>query len=309
MKSPRQGYADGLVELGRKIVVLTADVGKSLKLEEFQKKFPDRFFNFGIAEQNMMSAAAGLAISGEIPFVSGLSIFTLARAWEQLRIIALSNLNVKIGGSHSGLSNFKDGATHQMLEDIALTRVLPNLTVIVPCDYFQTKRAVIEAAKIKGPVYIRFSRNEVPTITAKRKFEIKKAEILREGKDVAIIACGNMVFEALKAAENLSKRKISAMVINLHTIKPIDKKTILRVAYKTKAIVTAEEHQIVGGLGSAVAEVLAQTPFPIVFVGVKDKFGQCGKLEELMREYGLTSKDIEKAVKKVIKLKKCKRLR
>ena len=306
----RAAFGDAILALGRKdkrIVALSADLAESTKVSGFAKEFPDRFFQIGIAEQNMMNIAAGLSTTGKIPFVATFSIFATGRAWEQMRTaVCYAKMNVKIIGSHSGLSNGGDGASHQALEDIAITRVIPNLKVIVPCDYVEAVKAVIEASKTEGPVYIRLSRDASPVITRETtRFRIGDAEVFRIGKDVSIIACGKMVAIALDAAEELKKESIYAGVINLHTIKPIDSKTILNAAKETGAIVTAEEHQIHGGMGSAVLEVLAESSNPVLvaMVGVKDRFGQSGKTPELMKEYGLSKDDIKKAVREVMKKK------
>ncbi|MFH1664047.1 MAG: transketolase family protein [archaeon] len=310
-KTPnRDGYGKGLKKLGEtnpNVVALCCDLTESTRVEWFKQKFPERFIEVGVAEQNMMSVAAGLAAEGKIPFVSSYAVFSPGRNWDQLRVsVCYSEANVKIQGAHAGISVGPDGATHQALEDLAITRCIPNLTVVVPCDAIEGEKATIESAEIKGPVYLRFGREKIPTITTeKTPFKTGKAEIFRTGKDVTIIACGIMVFEALKAAEELEKENIDAMVINNHTLKPIDEKTLIKAAKQTNAVVTAEEHQVIGGLGSAVAEVLSQNyPVPIKFVGIKDRFGESGKPEELLEKFGCTSKDIVKAVKEVIEMKK-----
>lgn len=279
----RFGYGDGLVALGNddpNVVVLGADLTSSLCADRFQKKFPDRFIQIGIAEQDMMGVAAGLSLVGKIPFVSTYGVFCTGRAWDQLRTtVAYAKLNVKIGSGHGGISVGPDGATHQALEDIAITRTIPNMTVIVPADYHETLKATIASARIDGPVMIRFGREKVPVITTPHTpFEIGKAEIYRDGEDVSIIACGVMVYQALMAAEKLAGEGISAQVINCHTVKPIDKETILAAARKTGAVVTAEEHQVMGGFGSAVTEVISQNyPVPVKMVGIQDSFGESGK--------------------------------
>jgi transketolase len=306
----RQGWADALIELGEKdkrIVVLDADLAKSTLTCQFQEKFPDRFFDMGIAEQNMINVAGGLSLTGMIPFVTTYGVFVSGRAWEQIRTsICYGKLNVKLGGAHGGISVGPDGATHQALEEIAVMRVLPNMTVIVPTDYYETKKAVLAAAAINGPVYIRFGREKVPVVTTKdTPFEIGKAIIMKKGKDVSIIACGVMVAEALDAAEELNKQGIDAEVINLHTIKPIDRDTILTSVKKTGRVVTAEEHQLAGGMGSAVTEILAQEfPVPVAMVGIHDTFGESGQPRELMEKYGITSKEIIAQALKVIARKK-----
>lgn len=281
--------------------MLTCDLADSTRASWFQKEFPDRFIEVGVAEQNLMGISAGLAKEGKIPFACSYAEFNPGRNWEQLRIsVCYNNLNVNVQGCHAGITVGADGATHQMLEDIALTRSLPNMTVIVPCDALEAQKAVIASARIKGPVYIRCGRAKTPFITKKQsKFRVGKADIMKEGRDVCIIACGIMVNEALEAAEQL-RPKINAAVINCHTIKPIDKKTIIKYAKKAKAIVTAEEHQINGGLGSAVAEVLAENyPVKMKRVGILDRFGESGKPRDLMKKYKITSRDIVKAVKQL----------
>jgi len=308
-KPTRSGYGKGLVELGKKdknIVALCADLTDSTKVGDFRKEFPDRFIEVGIAEQNMMGLAAGLALVGKIPFISTYAVFCPGRNWDQLRIsVAYNNIPVKLTGAHSGVSVGADGATHQALEDIAITRCLPNMTVLAPCDFIETRKATIAAAATKGPVYLRFAREATPVFTTEETFfEIGKANIFREGKDVAIIACGPLVHEALLAAESLAEENISVAVVDNHTIKPMDEKTITEIAEKTGAVVTAEDHQIMGGMGSAVAEVLAKNcPVPMEMVGVQDRFGESGTPEELMTLFKLTAEDIKKAVKKVLKRK------
>jgi transketolase len=302
----REAYGEALAELGEEIkdiVVLDADLSKSTKTSVFAKKFPERFFNMGIAEQNLMGTAAGLATCGKIPFASTFAIFATGRAFEQIRnSICYPNLNVKIAATHAGITVGEDGATHQSIEDIALMRALPNMTVISPADATETKKAVRAAAQMKGPVYLRLGRHPVDTIFGEGyEFKPGKGVILREGRDVAIIATGVMVAEALKAAEILEKDGINAMVVNIHTIKPIDEEVILKAA-ECGAIVTAEEHSIIGGLGSAVAEVLSEKkPVLIKRIGIKDVFGMSGKPEELMKAYGLTAEDIAEAVRSLKK--------
>ena len=309
-KATRFGFGEGLVELGKKndkIFVLGADTVSSVAINGFQKEFPERFANVGIAETNLLGMAAGLAVAGFIPFVSTYGVFASGRPWEQIRTtICYSNLNVKIGGSHSGLMVGPDGATHQALEEISIMRCLPNMTVLVPCDLTETKKATIAAADYNGPVYIRYGRENIPIITDdKTPFEIGKAVQMKGGKDVCIMACGSMVYESLMAAEILEKEGIKARVLNIHTIKPIDKKAIIDAAKDCGAIVTAEEHQIFGGFGSAVAEVVvANCPVPMEFVGVNDTFGESGKPADLIVKYGLKDVNIVEAVKKVLKRKK-----
>ncbi|MDR2427858.1 MAG: transketolase family protein [Endomicrobium sp.] len=308
-KATRFGFGEGLVELGKensKIFVLGADTSSSVAINTFRDMFPDRFLNVGIAETNLLGMAAGLAVAGFIPFVATYGVFAAGRPWEQIRTtICYSNLNVKIGGSHSGLMVGPDGATHQALEEIAIMRCLPRMKVIAPCDVVETKKAVIASAYANGPVYIRYGRENTPIFTNDSSpFEIGKANILREGNDVAIMACGTMVYEALMAAELLEKKGIKARVVNVHTIKPIDEKAIISAAKECGAIVTAEEHQIYGGFGSAVAEVLVKNyPVPVEMVAVNDTFGESGNPMDLMTKYGLRDVNIVKAVQNVLKRK------
>ncbi|MHB8871769.1 MAG: transketolase family protein [Candidatus Doudnabacteria bacterium] len=308
-KATRDGYGDALVELGEKnpnVVVLTGDLSESTRAQAFQKKFPERFFDVGVAEQNMMGIAAGLALAGKIPFVSSYATFSPGRNWDQLRVsVAYSQANVKIAGAHTGVSVGPDGATHQALEDIALTRVLPGLVVIVPCDYIQTKQATLAAAAYKGPVYFRFTREKSPIITTPETgFEIGKAQVMRDGKDVVVIGCGPVLYNAFLAAKDLEKQGISVMVVNNHTIKPIDSETIIAAAKKCGAVVTLEEHQISAGAGSAVCEVLAKNyPVPVEMVGMPDSFGESGQPEELIQKFGMDSESIKKAILKVIQRK------
>lgn len=311
-KPTRYGYGDGLVELGKEnsnVVALCADLTDSTRTGEFKKVFPERFIEIGIAEQNMMSMAAGLSLVGKIPFISTYAVFCPGRNWDQLRVsVAYNNANVKFTGAHSGVSVGPDGATHQALEDIALTRCLPNVTVLAPCDYLETKKATIAAGRMEGPVYLRFAREATPVFTTDdTPFEIGKANIFREGNDATIIACGPLVYEALLAAEELSKENINVQVIDNHTIKPLDEETIIKAAEKTGAIITAEDHQVMGGMGSAVAETLAKNfPVPMEMIGAQNRFGESGSPEELMKLFGLTMRDIIKAVKKTLERKnKC----
>ncbi|MGI6424541.1 MAG: transketolase family protein [Tepidanaerobacteraceae bacterium] len=302
----REAYGEALAELGEEmkdIVVLDADLSGSTKTAVFGKRFPERFFNMGIAEQDLMCTAAGFATCGKIPFASTFAIFATGRAFEQVRnSICYPELNVKVAATHAGLTVGEDGATHQAIEDLAIMRALPNMTVINPADAVEAKKAVRAAALHKGPVYLRFGRLAVETIFDESyEFEIGKGKVLKEGSDVAIIATGIMVSEALKAAKLLEDDGINAMVINIHTLKPIDEDIILKAA-ECDAIVTAEEHSIIGGLGSAVAEVLAEKkPTPMRRIGVKDKFGQSGKPGELLELYNLTAKDIVKAAQELKK--------
>ena len=308
-KATRFGFGEGLVELGKKddkIFALGADTVSSVAMDGFQRKFPERFVNVGIAETNLLGVAAGLSIVGFIPFVSTYGVFASGRPWEQIRTtICYSKLNVKIGGSHSGLMVGPDGATHQALEEISIMRCLPNMTVLVPCDLIETKKATIAAAYYNGPVYIRYGRESIPIITEdKTPFEIGKAIKMKDGKDVCIMACGSMVYEALMAAEILEKENIKARVLNIHTIKPMDKQAIIEATKDCGAIVTVEEHQIFGGFGSAVAEVVVSNkPVPMEFVGIKDTFGESGKPADLIAKYGLKDINIVEAVRKVLKRK------
>jgi transketolase len=310
MKATRDGYGEALVELGKKnpnVVVLGADLTDSTRTQWFAEKYPERFFQIGIAEQDMLNTAAGLALTGKIPFVSTYGVFVAGRAWDQIRTtVCYTELDVKIGGAHGGVSVGPDGATHQALEEIALMRVLPNMKVIVPCDALETYKATMKSAELKGPVYIRFGREKIPVVTKPdTPFEFGKAATFRDGTDVSLIACGYMVFEALKAAEELEKKKISARVINLHTIKPIDKEAIAKAARETGAIVACEEHQVMAGVGSAIAEVVVEhSPVPMEFIGIQDRFGESGTPEELIKEFNLDASDIIKAAEKVLKRKK-----
>jgi transketolase len=305
----REAYGKALVKLGeqnKNIVVLDADLSKSTKTAEFARVYPERFFNVGIAEQNLMGTAAGLSAAGKIPFASTFAIFAVGRAFEQIRnTIAYPKLNVKIAATHAGITVGEDGASHQTVEDISLMRSVPNMTVIVPCDAAETEGAVNAALEISGPVYLRLGRIAVPQINKESyRFEIGKAVILREGNDVTLIGTGIMVNTCLEAAEILQSKGIKAAVINMHTIKPIDEETIEDFARKTGAVVTAEEHSIIGGLGSAVAEVLGERcPVPLKRIGIRDVFGESGKPEELLIKYSLTAADIIQAAQKVIERK------
>lgn len=311
MVATRQGYGEGLVVAGEKderVVVICADLTESTRSILFKEKFPERFIEVGVAEQAMATIAVGMAVYGKVPFISSFAIFSPGRNWEQIRTtICLNDVPVKIAGSHSGLSAGLDGATHQALEDIALMRTLPNMTVIAPCDSIETKRAVFEAAKTPHPVYIRFERDATPVLTSEKSpFKIGRAEILWEAKgpQVAIIVCGPLVYEALLAARELDKKGIEVLVINSHTIKPIDERTIIHSAKITGAVVTVEEHQVTGGLGGAVAEVLAKSyPVPIEFIGMPDSFGESGAPDELLEKYKMKAKNITEAVKRAISRK------
>lgn len=302
----RDAYGEALAELGavnENIVVLEADLSKSTKTNDFKKVYPERFFNMGIAEQNLLGTAAGFAAAGKIPFASSFAVFATGRAYDQIRnSIAYPNLNVKIAATHAGLTVGEDGGSHQMLEDIALMRALPNMTVIVPADGVETKQAVKAAAAYEGPVYIRMGRPKVPVLFGDDyKFEIGKGIVLKEGSDVTIVATGIMVSKAVEAAEQLATEGISVAVVNISTIKPLDVDLIITQAQKTGAVVTCEEHNIYGGLGSAVAEVLVENcPVPMMRVGVADKFGESGLPDELLEKYGLTANNIVTQAKAVI---------
>ncbi|MCK5758708.1 MAG: transketolase family protein [Clostridiales bacterium] len=304
----REAYGNALVEFGvnEKIVVFDADLSKSTKTASFQAKYPERFFNMGIAEANMMCAAAGMATCGKIPFASTFAIFAAGRACEQVRnSICYPKLNVKIGATHAGVTVGEDGASHQMLEDISNMRVLPNMTIINPADAVETRLAVKAAIEYDGPVYLRLGRLAVPVIFDETyKFEWGKGVQIREGSDITIVATGLMVHEAIEAHDILKEKGISARVINIHTIKPLDNEIIEKAARETGAIVTAEEHNIIGGLGGAVCERLAETyPIPVLRIGTKDKFGKSGKPPLLLEEYELTAKDIAKKAEAVIAMK------
>ena len=306
LKCTREACGNALVEVGKKYpeaVVLSADLSGSTRTDEFARVFPDRFFNMGVAEANMVNTAAGLALAGKIPFATSFAIFATGRVWEQVRnTIGYAGLNVKIIATHSGLSVGPDGSSHQGIEDIALMRLIPGMTVLAPSDAVETPKAIFAAARIKGPVYIRLARVKLPVVTsAADPFNIGQANILRSGRDAVIIACGSMVAPALAAADRLSSENISPTVINMHTIKPLDKAIIIKEARSSGAIVTAEEHLVAGGLGSAVAEVVSQNcPVPIEMVGIQDQFGQSGEAADLLKAYHLTADDIYQSVKKVI---------
>jgi len=305
----RAGFGDALVALGSKdarIVALTADLAESTHVLPFAKRFPERFVECGVAEQDMIGVAAGLALAGKIPFAASYAVFSPGRTWDQIRVsVCYSNANVKIVGSHAGITVGSDGATHQALEDIAILRVLPNMAVVVPCDAIEAGKATAAIAKRSGPAYLRLARPSTPVITNDRTpFEIGKANILRAGTDVTIIACGPLVYEALIAARMLEAKKISAEVINAHTIKPFDAKTLAASARKTRAVVTVEDHQMAGGLFGIVAETLARSlPAPIEPVGMPDAFGESGEPHQLLKQFGMTEEDVARAAVRVIKRK------
>lgn len=305
-KDTRSGFGDGIVEAARKnenIVALTADLLGSMKLQQFIKEFPGRFIQVGIAEANMMGIAAGLTIGGKIPFTTTFANFSTGRVYDQIRqSIAYSNKNVKICASHAGVTLGEDGATHQILEDIGMMKMLPGMTVIVPCDYNQTKLATIAVAEYEGPVYLRFGRPSWPIFTsAVEPFVIGKAQKFSEGTDVSIFACGHLVWNAIQAGVALQERGISVEVINLHTVKPLDEEAVLNSIRKTKCAVTAEEHNIYGGMGDAVAQVAAKHfPIPIEYIGTKDTFGESGTPMELLKKYGMDVTDIIAAAEKVM---------
>jgi len=304
-KDTRSGFGDGLYELGLKnknVVGLCADLTGSLKMNKFQDEFPDRFFQMGIAEANMISMAAGLATAGKIPFTGTFANFSTGRVYDQIRqSVAYSDKNVKICASHAGLTLGEDGATHQILEDIGLMKMLPGMTVINPCDYNQTKAATIAIADHEGPVYLRFGRPKWPIFTEEGTFEIGKALHMRSGTDVTIFATGHLVWNSLEAAKALAEEGISAEVINIHTIKPLDNKAILDAVAETKCVVTAEEHQMNGGLGDSICQLLARhTPLPVEMVAVNDSFGESGNPMELLEKYGLGIKDVVAAAKRAI---------
>lgn len=305
-KDTRSGFGEGLLEAGKrnaKVVGLCADLTGSLKMGDFQKAFPERFFQVGIAEANMIGLAAGLSIGGFIPFTGTFANFSTARVYDQIRqVVAYSNKNVKICASHAGVTLGEDGATHQTLEDVGMMRMLPNMTVIVPCDFNQTKAATLAVAEHNGPVYLRFGRPKVANFTpADEPFIIGKAQMIKEGADVSIFACGHLVWKAIEALPILQEMGINAEIINIHTIKPIDTEAILKSVEKTGCVVTAEEHMRNGGLGDSIAQLLAlKNPKPIEMVAVNDVFGQSGTPDELLRLYHLDTPDIVEAAKRAI---------
>lgn len=309
-RAARDGFGEGLVLAAQKdgrIVGLCADVSESTRMSEFKKAFPDRYVQLGVHEQLLAAAAAGLALAGKTPFIAAYAVFSPGRSWEQVRTnICINNACVKIVGTHAGVNVGPDGATHQALEDMAIMRALPNMTVIAPCDAIEARKATLAVAKRPGPAYLRLGRGKTPVITTdSTPFRIGKAQIFRRGRDAAIIACGSLVQPALEAAEELAKEGLDCLVLNCHTIKPLDAAAVAAAAKQCGAVVTAEEHQVHGGLGSAVAEALAaRCPVPMEFVGVRDAFGESGEAFELMRHFGLTAADIKKAVKKAVARKR-----
>ncbi|MDP7140832.1 MAG: transketolase family protein [Candidatus Woesearchaeota archaeon] len=300
----RDGFGNALTKLGedKRIVVLDADLSESTRSKKFKDLYPDRFFNMGVSEQDMIGTAAGLAISGKVPFACTFAVFATGRVYDQIRVsVAYSNANVKIIGTHAGLLTGEDGASHQALEDVALMRALPNMTVIQPADALEAEKAVEAIIKHEGPVYLRLGRAKIPTITSEnQEFEIGKGTVLKEGSDITIIASGIMVHKALEATELLEQENIKAKVINIHTLKPIDKELIINSAKQTKAIITVEDHSVIGGLGSAVAEVLSENhPTKLKRIGVQDKFGESGSSDELYKKYNMDVEDIVKAAKEL----------
>ena len=308
-KDTRSGFGAGLLEAGREcgdVVAMCADLTGSLKMDAFRKEFPDRFFQAGIAEANMISVGSGLATAGKIPFVGSFAEFVTGRVYDQVRqSVAYTGANVKIAASHAGITLGEDGATHQVMEDLGLMKMLPGMVVINPCDYNQTKAATIAAARYDGPVYLRFGRPSVPVFTpADQKFEIGKAVKMIEGSDVVIFATGHLVWRAVEACEALEDRGISVELVNIHTIKPLDEEAVLESARKCGCVVTAEEHLMNGGLGDSVSQLLARhAPMPVEYVAVNDKFGESGKPDELMKKFGRDSVDIIAAVERVMKRK------
>ncbi|MBN9483393.1 MAG: transketolase [Bacteroidetes bacterium 43-93] len=309
-KETRGGFGEGIAEVARRnenVVALTADLAGSLKLNEFIKQFPERFVQCGIAEANMIGVAAGMTIGGKIPYTTTFANFSTSRVYDQIRqSVAYSGKNVKICASHAGLTLGEDGATHQVLEDIGMMKMLPGMTVIVPCDFNQTKAATIAIADHQGPVYLRFGRPKWPNFTAEdQKFEIGKAQVLAEGKDISIFACGHLVWLAVEAAKALEAKGISVELINIHTIKPLDEEAVLKSIQKTGCIVTAEEHQANGGLGDSIAQAAAKHhPVPHEYVAVNDTFGESGQPKELLKKYGLSTEAIIAAAEKALARKK-----
>lgn len=312
-QATRDGFGEGIVlaaQENSQVVGLTADLTESTRMEDFAKKYPERFFQVGVAEQNMMGIAAGLALSDKIPFIASYATFSPGRNWDQLRVsVCYSQANVKIAGCHSGISVGPDGATHQAMEDIAITRVLPNLTVIYPCDAIEARKATLAAAHHAGPVYLRLARAKTALITTEMSpFVIGKASVCRDGPDVAILATGPLLYEALLTAETLTQERIQATVVSVSTIKPLDEETLLRIGRHCKAVVTVEEHQIFAGFFGAISEFYAKHyPLPIEPIAVMDRFGESGEPDELLKKFGLKARDIRSAVHRVIKRKETRR--
>lgn len=309
MEPTRDGFGEGITKVGKsysEIVVLSADLTSSTRASWFREEYPERFFCFGVAEQDMMCTASGFALSGKIPFACTFGVFASGRAWDQVRVsICGMNLNVNIIGTHGGISVGADGFTHQALEEISIMRSLPNMSVIVPADSIEARKATIQAVEYPGPIYIRLGRCPAPVVTKEKdKFKIGEANICSRGEDITIVACGLMVYEAVRAKDTLKEEGINAEVINLHTVKPIDKKKIIKSAKKTNAVITVEEHTVVGGMGSAVSEVLSENyPVLVKKIGMPDEFGESGTPLELLDKYGLTSKNIVKTAKGLVKKK------
>ncbi|MBO9152477.1 transketolase family protein [Chitinophaga sp. GCM10012297] len=309
-KETRGGFGEGILEAGRKnpnVIALTADLLGSMKLQAFIKEFPDRFVQCGIAEANMIGVAAGMTIGGKIPYTTTFANFSTGRVYDQIRqSVAYSGKNVKICASHAGLTLGEDGATHQILEDIGMMKMLPGMTVIVPCDFNQTKAATIAIADYEGPVYLRFGRPKWPNFTPEgQKFEIGKAQVLNEGTDITLFACGHLVWKCVEAGRILEEKGYSVELINIHTIKPLDEEAVLRSITKTRCAVTAEEHNVLGGLGDSIAQVAARhLPIPIEYIGTKDTFGESGKPTDLLKKYGLDTPQIVEAAEKAIARKK-----
>lgn len=305
----RNGFGEGLVEVGKvnkNVLAICADLAESTRMLGFKEACPDQYIEIGVSEQLLVAMAGGLASTGKIPWIASYAMFNPGRSWEQVRtVMALNETNVKIAGAHAGVSVGPDGATHQAVEDIAIMRVIPHMTVVVPCDSVQTKKATIALTEMNGPVYLRFAREKSPIVTTEQTpFEIGKAQILRDGKDVAIVACGILVYNALIAAQELAKDGIDCMVVNNHTVKPMDEPAIIEAAKRCSAVVTVEEHQVHAGMGSRVAEILAQNhPVPIEFVGVQDQFGQSGDPAELIEHYGMGTTAIKNAARRAVKRK------
>jgi transketolase len=306
----RNGFGEGLIEAGKadkNVVAICADLSESTRMLGFKEACPDQYIEIGVAEQMLVALAGGLASTGKIPWIASYAMFNPGRSWEQVRtIMALNETNVKIAGAHAGVSVGPDGATHQAIEDIAIMRVIPHMTVVVPCDSVQTKKATLALTKMRGPVYLRFAREKSPVVTTEQTpFEIGKAQILRDGKDVAIVVCGILVYNALIAAQELAAEGIDCMVVNNHTVKPMDEAAVVAAAERCGTVVTVEEHQVHAGMGSRVAEILAQKhPVPVEFVGVHDQFGQSGDPAELIEHYGMGTTAIKEAARRAVKRKR-----